>query len=235
MTAEMHWSYDILKQMAIEGASKSDLEDMKELLSNEIGSARKMDRIHTIQDLIDCLERGDQINEENVDAFRTIGRQNPPLLQALDSYQKVPFTRPFVNQYREQRLADQLRQQLHISASHHIAPPQAAVAPQPQPQNYVVTAQFTAEKRAAIFKKISQECGRSWRELGRKLGIGEGIMDDIETTYPRDLKSRILRLLQIFEEDECNDPRQLLLQLCQGLADCGRKDLRKKVEQIMSH
>ncbi|KAH8302778.1 hypothetical protein KR044_010738 [Drosophila immigrans] len=227
MTAQMHLSLDILKQMAIEGVSAADLADIKELLSEEIGSVRKMDLIHTVEDLIDWLERGDQINEENVDALRTIGRHNIPLQKALNNYQKVEFTRPFANQYQEMRLAAELQQQLHINR------PQLVTAP--QPQNYVVFAQFTAEKRTAIYNKISQECGRSWRSLGRKLGIGEGTMDAIEEAFPRDLKSSILRLLQIFEEDECNDPRQLLLLLCRGLNDCGRKDLRKKVEQIMSH
>ncbi|KAH8371613.1 hypothetical protein KR093_008274 [Drosophila rubida] len=228
MSTQTHWSYDLLKQMAIEGCSNTDLADIKELLSDEIGSIRKMDRISTVEELIDCLERGDQINEEDVGAFRTIGRRNMQMQEALNGYIKTEFMHPLVNQYQEKRLSDELQRQLHIN-------PKPAVAPQPQAQNYVVVAQLTAEKRAAIFKKISQECGRSWRELGRKLGIGEGTMDELEEAFPRDLKSRILRLLQIFEEDECNDPRQFLLQLCRGLSDSNRNDLRKKVEQIMSY
>ncbi|KAL7733766.1 hypothetical protein ACLKA6_011492 [Drosophila palustris] len=229
MTTKTHWGYDVLKQMAIEGASNDDLDDLKELFSIEIGSTRKSDRINTIEELIDCLERSDQISEENVDRLRSLGMQNVQLQEALSVYQKAENSRGFFNQYQEQRLAEELQQQLHISPQR--IPPQP-VAPQ---QNYVTVAPFTDEKRAAVFKKISQELGRSWRDLGRKLGIGEGAMDEIEARFPQDLKSRILRLLQIFEEDECNDPRQLLLQLCRGLSDCGRKDLRRRVEQIMSH
>ncbi|XP_034481669.1 fas-associated death domain protein [Drosophila innubila] len=228
MAAQIQWGYDVLKQMAIEGASNADLDELKELFSSEIGSTRKSDRINTIEELIDCLERGDEISEEKLDPLRSLGIRNVQLQEALSVYQKVEHPRVSVNQYQEQRLAEELQQQLHIS-------PQRIPQPVATQQNYVTVAQFTDEKRAAVFKKISQELGRSWRDLGRKLGIGEGAMDEIEARFPQDLKSRILRLLQIFEEDECNDPRQLLLQLCRGLSDCGRKDLRRRVEQIMSH
>lgn len=227
-----HWGYDMLKQMALEGANDVDVAELKELFASEIGSIRKMDRINSISELIDCLERSDVINEENVKPLGTLGIRNAKLNEALDTYQKVEVFRPPVNFYQEQRLAEELQQQLHIS------PRRAASAAQPVPplqQNYVTVAQLTDEKRTAIYTRLSKELGRSWRELGRKLRISEGSMDDIEAHFPNDLKSRILRLLQLFEEDECNDPRQLLLQLCQGLAGCGRNDLRRKVEQIMSH
>lgn len=227
-----HWGYDMLKQMALEGANDVDVAELKELFASEIGSIRKMDRINSISELIDCLERSDVINEENVKPLGTLGIRNAKLNEALDTYQKVEVFRPPVNFYQEQRLAEELQQQLHIS------PRRAAPAAQPSAplqQNYVTVAQLTDEKRTAIYTRLSKELGRSWRELGRKLRISEGSMDDIEAHFPNDLKSRILRLLQLFEEDECNDPRQLLLQLCQGLAGCGRNDLRRKVEQIMSH
>lgn len=227
-----HWGYDMLKQMALEGANDEDVDELKELFASEIGSIRKRDRINSISELIDCLERSDVINEENVKPLGALGKRNAKLHEALDTYKKVEVFRPPVNFYQEQRLAEEVQQQLHIS------PRRAAPAAQPVAplqQNYVTVAQLTDEKRTAIYTRLSKELGRSWRELGRKLRISEGSMDDIEAHFPNDLKSRILRLLQLFEEDECNDPRQLLLQLCQGLAGCGRNDLRRKVEQIMSH
>lgn len=220
-----HWSYDMLKQLIIEEANDEDLDDLKDVFSSEIGSIRKSDRIKTIADLLDCLERHDEINEENIEPLQAFGKRNPMVQEALNRYQKVEISRPPVNFYQEQRLAEELHQKLHIK-------PQPVA---PMQQNYVTVAQFTDEKRTAIYNRLSRELGRSWRDLGRKLRISEGVMDDIETQFPSDLKSRILRLLQLFEEDECNDPRQLLLQLCQGLTGCGRNDLRRKVEQIMSH
>lgn len=228
MAAEVHWGYDLLKKMAIEGVTSNDLHYLKKTFVNEIGSPRKLDRINTIEDLIDCLERGDRISEENVEPLRNLGMNNMQLQVAVDNYQRVE-RRAVINCYQEQRVAEELQMQLNINP-HRVVQPAAAA-----PQNYVTVAQLTDEKRAAVFKKISEQLGRSWRDLGRKLSISEGAMDEIEMRYPQDLKSRILRLLQIFEEDECNDPRQLLLQLCRGLSECGRKDLRRRVEQIMSH
>ncbi|XP_017844152.2 fas-associated death domain protein [Drosophila busckii] len=222
-----HWGYDMLKKMAVEGANKQDLDELKSMFASEIGSIRKSDRISTVEDLIDCLERNDQINEENVEPLRSIAAGNVQLQEALNEYQPMPISRTF-NYYQDQRLAEELQQQLHINKVRA----QPAV---PQQQKYVTVAAFTEEKRSAVYKKISQELGRSWRELGRRLDISEGTMDDIEQRFPNDLKSRILRLLQLFEDDECNDPRQLLVQLCRGLGECGRNDLRRKVEQIMSH
>ncbi|EDW70539.1 fas-associated death domain protein [Drosophila virilis] len=228
MALGVHWGYDMLKQMALEGANSSDLEELKDIYSIEIGSARKRDLIKNIEDLIDCLERNDEISEENVEPLRSLNIKNTQLQEAVDSYQRTETAKIPINYYQEQRLAEELQQQLHIA-------PQRAAQPAAAPQNYVTVAQFTDAKRAAIFKRISQELGRSWRDLGRKLRIGEGAMDEIELRYPQDLKSRILRLLQMFEEDECTDPRLLLVQLSRALADCGRNDLRRRVEEIMSH
>lgn len=229
---DKHWGYDMLKQMALEGVNDADVDELKELFASEIGSIRKSDRINSISALIDCLERSDVINEENVKPLRALGLRNAKLHEALDTYQKVEIFRQPINFYQEQRLAEELQKQLHINPQRVASAAQPVTALQ---QNYVTVAQFTDEKRTAIYTRLSKELGRSWRELGRKLRISEGAMDDIEAHFPNDLKSRILRLLQLFEEDECNDPRQLLLQLCQGLAGCGRNDLRRKVEQIMSH
>ncbi|EDV97429.1 fas-associated death domain protein [Drosophila grimshawi] len=224
-----HWSYDLLKQMVIEGCSNRDLNDLKELFASEIGTPRKMDRIKSVADLIDCLERSDQINEDNVEPLRLLGKNFTHFQHALDSYEKTETSKLVDMHYQEQRLAEEFQQRLHLNPQRAPQPFAAAT------QHYVNPAQFTDAKRSAVYNKIAKELGRSWRGLGRQLCIGEGEMDEIELRYPQDLKSRIMRLLQTYEEDECHDPRQLLVHLCRALADCGRKDLRKAVEQIMFH
>ncbi|XP_023164473.2 fas-associated death domain protein-like [Drosophila hydei] len=228
MDTGVHWSYDVLKKMEIEGASEHDLDWLKESFAIEIGSPKNVNRINTIKDLIDCLEQGGQISEENIEPLLSLGKNNMQPQEAVDNYLRVE-RRAAINCFQELSLAEELKQQLYINPQRAAQPAVAA------PQHCVTVTQFKEAKRAAVFKKISQQLGRSWRDLGRKLNISEGTMDEIEMLYPQDFKSRILRLLQIFEEDECNDPRQLLLQLCRGLSECGRKDLRYRVEQIMSH
>ncbi|XP_017073414.2 fas-associated death domain protein [Drosophila eugracilis] len=238
MTGGKHWSYDILKQIAINVCTE-DVEQLKQMFVTEIGSQRRMDCIRSIEDLIDCLERADELAEDNVEPLRRMAGNQAQLIEALDGY-KPPenFLEPPVNLYQEIRLAEELRQQLHLSSPQETRPHVSAVsvaAPTPAIQNYTTPAVFTEHKRTAVFKKISEELGRFWRRLGRSAGIGEGIMDDIEERYPHDLKSQILKLLQLIEEDDCHDPKHFLVRLCRALADCGRNDLRKNVEQIMSH
>lgn len=231
-----HWSYDILKQLAIEGCT--DIDQLKTLFTEEIGSKRRYDCITCVEDLIDCLERADELAEDNVELLHRMSNNQPKLIEALNAY-TPPAVREPVNVYQELRLAEELRDQLRIGA------PQVAratgqatastAAPPPPTQMSTSPAAFTDRKRAAVFKKISEELGRFWRRLGRAAGIGEGSMDNIAERYPHDLKSQILRLLQLIEEDDCHDPKHFLIRLCRALGECGRNDLRKNVEQIMSY
>lgn len=239
MTAGKHWNYDSLKQIAIDGCTEN-VEQLKLIFVEEIGSRRRSDCIRTIEDLIDCLERADELSEYNVEPLRRISGNMPQLIEALSAYTKPEniLGHP-VNLYQELRLAEELRQQLRIAPASQNAQPSvselAAAVPPTAIQNYATPAAFTDHKRTMVFKKISEELGRYWRRLGRSAGIGEGQMDTIEERYPHDLKSQILRLLQLIEEDDCHDPKHFLLRLCRALGDCGRNDLRKRVEQIMSH
>lgn len=229
-----HWSYDILKELALQG--NTDLEELKNMFSDEIGSKRRYDRISNVEELIDCLERADELAEDNVVALRRMCGNHPSLARALDEYTPPEKVSDTLNRYQEMRLAEELQQQLRI-APVQLHPPSApaAVATPPPSQNYTSPAAYTQQKRAAVFKKISEELGRFWRRLGRAAEIGEGAMDEIEQRYPNDLKSQILRLLQLIEEDDCHDPKHFLIRLCRALGESGRNDLRKKVEQIMSH
>ncbi|BFF92123.1 fas-associated death domain protein [Drosophila madeirensis] len=232
-----HWTYDILKKMACEGSA--DINELKAIFALDINSRRKLDSIRTVGDLIDVLERADMLSQENVEPLQKMSSQ-PKLIEALDGYKTRGQAEPRepINIYKEERMAEELRQQLRVSHnSQTVAPPLVAATPAPPPpqQNYVTPAAFTDRKRAAVFNKISEELGRFWRQFGRNAGISEGTMDDIEERYPRDLKSKILHLLRLIEEDDCHDPRHLLMRLCRALTECGRSDIKRKVEQIMTH
>ncbi|XP_068142337.1 fas-associated death domain protein [Drosophila tropicalis] len=222
-----YWGYDIIKKLVSE--DDYDIEFVKNLLAPEIGAVRRFDQIHTKADLIACLENNDELNEENVEPLKRM-TNNQEILSQITAYRPTRVQHPVpVNLYQEERLAEDLQQQLRIEN----VSPQAA--PAPVQQNYVTPAAFTENKRAAVFKKISEQLGRSWRDLGRQLNISEGAMDDMEDRYPRDLKSRILYLLKMAEEDEVYDPRQFLRRLCRGLSEAGRNDIRNRVEETMSH
>ncbi|XP_030371815.1 fas-associated death domain protein [Scaptodrosophila lebanonensis] len=233
------YCYDMLKALALtETVTSSDLDELKIYFEREIGSTRKMDLITTVEQLIDCLERNDNISEQNVEPFRKFASlsDNAKFSEAVENYKCTD--NPIVNQYHEQRLSEELERKLRISGSLETCPAISQEQRQQHrqiQQNYVIPCVLTEDKRRAIYKKLMESLGRSWRELGRHLNITEGSMDDIECRFPNDLKSRILQLMQLFEDDECNDPRHRVLLLCRALSECGRNDLRRKVENIMSH
>ncbi|XP_061395144.1 fas-associated death domain protein [Musca vetustissima] len=263
-----HWSYDILKHIAINDKNAQDnLEDLKSILQEDIGSARNMCRIKNMADLIDCLERHDALSEYNIEPLREIADQfeNKELEEAVANYfppkDSVAYTEPY-NQYKEQRLADEVQNRLNINDETQATsrqvyngqqwqnpspgrPPipngfgQGQQWPNPPPSRppapSVYPQELTDKKRAAIHKLVANDIGKFWRALGRALELSQGQMDAIEMEYPRDLVSRVHKMLQVFEEDECHDPRQNVLLLCRALESCRRKDLRRKVEDIMSH
>lgn len=250
-----HWSYDILKHIAINDKDAQDnLEDLKSILLEDIGSTRNMCRIKDMKDLIDCLERHDALSENNIEPLREIADQfgNKELEEAICNYfapkDSSGFTEPY-NQYKELRLADEVRSHLSINGDSQHAEVrgrmsndnvrfqsgQSQTLPPPLPTPTIYPQELTDRKRAAIHKLIANEIGKFWRALGRELQLSQGQLDALEMDYPRDLVSRVYKLLQVFEEDECHDSKQNVLVLCRALEDCRRKDLRRKVEDIMSH
>ncbi|XP_073837810.1 fas-associated death domain protein [Musca autumnalis] len=248
-----HWTYDILKHIAINDKdAQENLEDLKSILQDDIGSARKMSRIKDISDLIDCLERHDALSEYNIEPLREIADQfkNNELEEAVSNYflpDSMTYKEPY-NQYKEQRLADDVRSHLNINGGSqsiggtingnfgfHGEQRRPNNPPPPPPPPSVYPQELTERKRAAIHKLIAQDIGKFWRALGRELELSQGQLDSVEMEFPRDLVSRVHKLLQMFEEDECHDPRQNVLLLCRALENCRRKDLRRKVEDIMSH
>lgn len=238
-----HWSYDILKHIALNDKNAQDnLEDLKCLLRDAIGSTRNMDRIKTVDDLLDCLERHDALSEYNIEPLREIADQCEilELEEAVSGYVAPRESVEPYNQYHEQRLADAVRVHLNVNAgggqfiesNGWQQQPPAAPAAQ---STSLYPEQLTDKKRAAIYKVIAENIGKFWRAFGRELEISQGQLDGIEDEFPRNLASRVHKLLQVFEEDESQDPRQHVLILCRALEDCRRKDLRRKVESIMSH
>ncbi|XP_037820178.1 fas-associated death domain protein [Lucilia sericata] len=245
-------TFETLKRIAAnDPTAQENLEDLKYMFRADIGSARNMYRIHTMDDLIDCLERHDALSEFNIEPFREIADEYGGALAAVITNYHVPKellpAEPY-NQYREIRLSHECATRLHISGGINgfqsglnvNAPNVNAASPTTNPVNNSRPRQATfdqvptKEKRAAIYKLIASEIGTDWRCLGRELDICQGEMDDVEIQY-RDLKTRVYKLFQIFEEDDSIDPKKHVLIICEALEQCRRKDLRRKVERIMSH
>lgn len=236
-------TYEALKNIAITDPTVQDnLEDLKYMFRSEIGSARNMYRIHTIADLFDCLERHDALSEYKIEPLREIADEFSGSLGEVIIFYKVPMelraAQPY-NEYREIRLAHECATRLNIGGNTNSSGSGLNVncsqtlinGNKTEP---VFAQLLTNEKRAAIYKLIAGEIGTAWRWLGRELDIGQGAMDNIEMQY-QDLNTRVYKLFQAFEKNEANDPEKHLLIICRALDECRRKDLRRKIERIMSH
>ncbi|XP_065360359.1 fas-associated death domain protein [Calliphora vicina] len=240
-------TFEILKSIAANDPTAQDnLEDLKHMFRRDIGSARNMYRIHTMDDLIDCLERHDALSEFNIEPLREIADEYGGSLAEVIMNYHVPKellpAEPY-NEYREIRLSHECATRLNINAACNgfnsgISSTNYAPAPPPtvnkNKQEAVYAQVLTKEKRAAVYKLVAGDIGTDWRCLGRELEVRQGEMDNIEIQY-RDLKTRVYKLFQSFEEDDSIDPKDHLRLICRALDNCRRKDLHRKVDAIMSH
>lgn len=209
------------------------LEEIKQLFMHDIKSNRRLENVQNISHLIDVLERRDLLSPDNIEPLRILADHCPSKVfqGAIATYERPKQTKPeFYNIYQEERLAENI-QPLKLSESAKTS----TTTPTSAPQACAPFVPLSDAKRLAIHKLLSRELGKFWRGFGRELEIGEGTMDELEIRFPRDLSSRIVSLLHLFEEDECHDPKHNVLLICRALDGCQRKDLRRKVENIMSH
>uniref|UniRef100_A0A1A9W4C5 Death domain-containing protein n=1 Tax=Glossina brevipalpis TaxID=37001 RepID=A0A1A9W4C5_9MUSC len=234
-------SYNILKNLIINNElAQLNLEDFKRIFRNDIRSNRNMDRINTVKDLIDCLERNDSLSETSIEPLREIACQcGGDLERAIGDYVAPRDTAIGHNIYREQRLSEEFRDKLEITGQERNGNiTQTAITSEHDNFGKTSTPHDVTtyeKKRTAVYKLISRDIGMSWRSLGRELDISQGTMDAVEVQYPHDLCSRVHKMLQVFEEDETHDPNRRILTLCRALDSCRRKELRRKVEDIMSY
>ncbi|XP_053953787.1 fas-associated death domain protein [Anastrepha ludens] len=250
-----HWSYDLLITIATSDPLTPDfITELKSMFVNDIGSPRRYECIRTIGDLIDCLERRDVISEANVEPLRLLG--NKQLDEAIEAY--IPprnASAEGINHYHDIHIANEMSHKLSMNG--HVAPTKnaniycdntrrsASVETAGSTNSTVSSSSsnhsnnypfaLSEQKRAAIYRMLSQHLGTHWRTFGRELGIREGKMDEIELQSPRELSARVYKVLQILEEDDCHDPKMHLRIIKEALERARRKDLRRKVDDIMSH
>ncbi|XP_067647859.1 fas-associated death domain protein [Eurosta solidaginis] len=256
-----YWSYDLIKDIASREPPSSDfINELKSMFIKDIGSPRRYECIRTMADLIDCLERRDSINEQNVEPLRLLDSKE--LNEAIDNYTSrnaLKEEESNKNQYHYIQMANEMHSKLSISDNNaptmqngnyrnknafrieSIATTRTSSNDNTNPTaNAPANSSYSAfalpeQKRAAIYKMLSLHLGTHWRSFGRELDIREGALDEIELQYPRELSTRVYKVMKTFEEDDCHDPKMDLRIIKEALERARRKDLRRKVDDIMSH
>lgn len=228
---ENSWQYDLLKDLLIKKTelTTDDIEELKIYFENDIGSKRRIESIKTLEDLLDVLERRDVVSEENIQVFKDIGEalNDENIIRQISEYPSLESSdNDLENVYASARVRDSLIPIVPVPRN-----VQENILPNNNP---IDVRKFSGPNRERIYKLIASEIGRKWREFGRGIGIREGEMDEVESTFPRDFKSRVMRMLTIFEEDEREDPRRVVLRICDALEKCRRKDLSRQTIEILS-
>lgn len=82
-----------------------------------------------------------------------------------------------------------------------------------------------------IWLTITEEIGSFWRDFGRHLKIRECVIENIDK-LDKPLMAKAKLLLEHYEKRA--DPQKWFFPLCDALEKCRRRDLSKKIQEIMS-
>ncbi|KAM7357692.1 fas-associated death domain protein [Cochliomyia hominivorax] len=233
-------NFDTLKCIVANDQTVQDnLENLKSLFRSDISSVRNMMRIRTVADLLDCLERHDSLSPYNIEPLREVADLCGGALEDLVASYYVPNTPELHNEYHELRISYEMESRLQLSGLVNGITNNGGVEANINQGNStrrepVFAHVLSDDKNAAIQKLIASDIGTDWRCFGRELEVCQGDLDNIEINY-RDLKTRVFKLFQVFEENDAIDPKKHLHIIMKALEECRRKDLCRKIQKILSH
>lgn len=130
--------------------------------------------------------------------------------------------------FEEEQRAAKLKE-LKLEEEYEIIEP-VRRAPQQNPKSIAI-GQFSEPAKKYLYDLIATDTGRSWRDLGRELGIRDGEMDEIEDAT-KSIKQRVLKMLYLFENRQ--DNKKTVFLLCEALEKARRKDLSRKIVEYLS-
>lgn len=89
---------------------------------------------------------------------------------------------------------------------------------------------ISTRKKARINETIVEEIGTHWRDLARNLKMQECRIDEIDK-QKNTLEEKAIELLKLYEYKA--DPQRGFYVLCSALEKTRRKDLSRKIQEIM--
>lgn len=225
--------------------------DITELLvyCSEDISRRQGDIIHNEASLLNILEKRDLINKCEVENNRpltlmklkeAITKYNPPnIIENVYATErireeeeiKLKLAKIQANVFE----GDRLNNNMHSRTMQHQQKFQQPHSNQPQSNsvNNNVPKSLFEERKAWVYREISVEIGKKWRDFGRGIGIREGEMDSLEVSC-RGIEERIYKMLAKLEENEFNNLERVYYVLIKSLEEnCNRRKLSDKIRRAM--
>ncbi|XP_047514316.1 uncharacterized protein LOC125055774 [Pieris napi] len=214
-------SYTHLKQQVVYNVGSSDIQgnllnQLKEFYRDDIDSTRRLEQIKTIGQLLRVLEIRDVLSENNVTPLKEIARRikNNELLKKISEYEQSHDHREHLNFYAAE----------NTQSSSYYKETETAL-PSGHPYGNI-----TLRKKNRINETIVEQIGTSWRDLGRNLKLQEHRIDEIDKQQ-NSLKDKAYEILHVYEDRA--DPQRGFLVLCHALEKSRRKDLCRKLQEIM--
>lgn len=214
--------------------SGRELDDLKQFFESQIHSRRKLSLIHSINDLLEVLHSLDICNEFDISAYKKIADklEDLKLLRALDNHKTVRRM-PGVNLYALQRISEKdqekilLLEQLSIKKNKDLDSYNGHLIKSPDS----FTSDTLGHRKKLIYREINDGIGGQWRPFGRELNIPEGIMDQFNERPD----TRVMKVLERFENDPKRQKNNFIFDLTQALTRCRRRDLAKAIEKILTN
>lgn len=191
---------------------------------SEINSKRRSSYINSCEELIKVLEKRGYL-ESN---FQNFARRLSVLIPEINTYEMMtryqPGPRfPGVNHCGGSRLPAYSRQHSYGSVRSEFGSSETNTGTIQEIHNVL--------PQAAI-NRIVKDIGTNWKDLARELSIREGEIDEIECKHAGKLKEKARACLKIFIEETA--PYKIQPKLLEALNNCGRRDLKESVQEILS-
>nr|CAI5869637.1 unnamed protein product [Callosobruchus analis] len=95
---------------------------------------------------------------------------------------------------------------------------------------FLVLPEISADPDRHVFEEISSQIGKKWKDFARALGIGEGHIDELQTTYSYRTFEIVMEVLKYHKNS--SDERYWKLSLYRALEKARRNDLSKYVKEL---
>ncbi|KAL5276065.1 FADD family protein [Megaselia abdita] len=221
--------------------TEQEFQDVLELFENDISfSLRTFSSIRNMRDLLQMLNTLDICNDFDLTAYLDIAH----VLGDSELYQHLKHKKPETqmlgeNLYALERISKEEEEQVKLME-------QLSLQKNKDLDNYngfnveptttTVQVNFTATSlghgvKKKIYKVINDGIGRKWREFGRELNIPEGDMDK----FSENADTRVIMILQQFENDPTRQPTRFIFDLAEALTNCRRKNLAKDIMSILAN
>ncbi|KAF2903816.1 hypothetical protein ILUMI_02368 [Ignelater luminosus] len=178
---------------------------LKQQFRDDINSARRLDNIRNVQDLIQVLEKRNVVSQHNINVFIKIATttQQPGLLLWINTQ---------IDLSKRDTSSQTAPNSNYNNAGDNNQP--------------VLNLQHRS-RRNQIFDCIVEQIGYKWKDLARNLDIVEGRIDELEERY----KTIAERTRQILLYHETLYPETWLPLLLEALNRSRRNDLRLIIVQ----